>query len=259
MEGAVIGHVQGAIALSEPVCCPTAEHPAAECRVLIVENDAESVAALRLKLSQAGFTVRILNRGEDARVAIDRDNPHLIMIDWDLPAMIALDLVRHVRRDSPCKGPRLIALSSFSAEQHIVSGFELGVDDYVIKPFSVPELVARVRAVLRPARYLPQEPCYLEFRELQMDADGGRVTIVDKTIPLRNMEFQLLLFLMRRPGRAYSRETLLQQVWGRNCNAGLRAVDVTIQRIRCALAPHGCGKYLQTIRGVGYRLSATVG
>jgi two-component system phosphate regulon response regulator PhoB len=255
MEGMQVSDTQGNTAPAEPVSPPAVDRPAAECRVLIVENDMDSMAGLQLKLSQAGFKVSTLNRAEDARGAVDRDNPHLIMIDWDLPAMIAMDLVRHVRRDSSRKGPRLIALSSFAGEQHIVSGFELGVDDYVIKPFSVPEVVARVRAVLRPQRSMPSESSYLEFRELQMDADGGRVTIVDKTVRLRHMEFQLLLFLMRRPERAYARETLLHQVWGRNCNVGLRAVDVTIQRIRRALAPHGCGEYLQTIRGVGYRLS----
>jgi two-component system phosphate regulon response regulator PhoB len=256
MEGMAISDTQGNAAPAEPVSPSAADRCATECRVLIVENDVESVAGLQLKLSQAGFTVSTLIRGEDARGAVDRDNPHLIMIDWDLPAMIAMDLVRHVRRDSGRKGPRLIALSSFAGEQHIVSGFELGVDDYVIKPFSVPEVVARVRAVLRPQRSMPAESSYIEFRELQMDAEGGRVTVVDKAVPLRHMEFQLLLFLMRRPERAYGRETLLHQVWGRNCTAGLRAVDVTVQRIRRALAAHGCGEYLQTIRGVGYRLSA---
>jgi two-component system phosphate regulon response regulator PhoB len=256
MEGMAITHTHGSAAPSESVPFPVAERQATERRVLIIENDSASVAALHSKLSQAGFKVSTAVRGEDARAAIERDSPHLIMIDWDLPAMIALDLVRHVRRDASHKGPRLIALSSFAGEQHVVSGFELGVDDYVIKPFSVPEVVARVRAVLRPMRGHGEESAYLEFRELQMDAASGRVTIIDKTITLRNMEFQLLQFLMRRPERAYSREALLNQVWGGDSDAGMRAVDVTIQRIRRALAPHGCGGYLQTIRGVGYRLSA---
>jgi two-component system phosphate regulon response regulator PhoB len=254
MEGLALNHAQTNAASSESV--PSA---AVERRVLIVEHDSESVAALRLKLSQAGFKVSTLTRGEDARVAVDRDNPHLVMIDWDLPAVISMDLLRHIRRDTLSKGPRLIALSSFAGENYVVSGFELGVDDYVIKPFSVPEVVARVRAVLRPMRITRDDSNYLEFRELRMDADGGRVTIVDKTIALRNMEFQLLQFLMRRPERAYSRETLLHHVWGSDCRAGMRAVDVTIQRIRRALTPHGCGAYVQTIRGIGYRLSAGAG
>jgi two-component system phosphate regulon response regulator PhoB len=254
MEALASNHAQSNSVSFEPVPPAVAQR-----RVLIVEHDGASVAALQLKLSQAGFTVSTLNRGEDARVAVDRQQPHLVMIDWDLPAVIAMDLVRHIRRDTLSKGPRLIALSSFAGEQHVCSGFELGVDDYVIKPFSVPEVVARVRAILRPMRTAKEETTHLEFCQLQMDASEGRVTIVDKTISLRNMEFQLLLFLMRRPERAYSRETLLHHVWGSDCRAGMRAVDVTIQRIRRALAPHGCGEYLQTIRGVGYRLSAGAG
>src|SRR5665213_473288 len=249
MEALTLSHTSANAASLEPIPCV-----AGEFRVLIVEHDTESVNALQLKLSQAGFKVSTLNRGEDARVAVDRDSPDLVMIDWDLPAVIAMDLVRHIRRDTFAGGPRLIALSSYASEQHVCSGFELGVDDYVIKPFSVPEVVARVRAVLRPVRHRAEESKYLEFRELQMDASEARITIVDKTIPLRNMEFQLLQFLMRRPERAYSRESLLHHVWGSDCRAGMRAVDVTIQRIRRALAPHGCGEYLQTIRGVGYRL-----
>jgi two-component system phosphate regulon response regulator PhoB len=252
MEGVALNHTHNT--LSEP-----ASSAGAERRVLIVEQDTESVAALQNKLSQAGFKVTTLVRGEDARVAVDRDHPHLVMIDWDLPAMIAVDLLRHIRRDTGSRAPRLIALSSFAGEQHVVSSFEFGVDDYVVKPFSVPEVVARVRAVLRPMRPAKEEMTSLEFRELHMDASEGRLTIMDTTITLRNMEFQLLQFLIRRPERAYTRETLLQHVWGNNCRAGMRAVDVTVQRIRRALAPYGCGEYLQTIRGVGYRLSADLG
>ena len=254
MEGLALGSsMQANDAASESVPA------AAERRVLIVEHETESVNDLRLKLSQAGFKVTGLVRGEDARVAIDRENPDLVMIDWDLPAMIAMDLVRHIRRDTVSRGPRMIALSSFASEQHICSGFDLGVDDYVIKPFSIPEVVARVRAVLRPNQSHREESVYLKFRELQMDTNSGRVTIVDKSVALRNMEFQLLQFLLRRPERAYSRESLLQHVWGVDCRAGMRAVDVTIQRIRRVLAPHGYDGYLQTIRGIGYRLSGDVG
>lgn len=236
---------------------------AAERRVLIVEHDVESVTALQVQLSQAGFKVSISSRGEDARLAVDRDHPHVVMVDWDLPAIIAMDLLRHLKRDATAKAsrppnaPRLIALSSFASEQHVVSGFELGVDDYVIKPFSVLEVVARVRAVLRPMSATRNETCHLGFRELQMDAGDGRVvTVQDRAVSLRHKEFQLLQYLIRRPERAHTREALLLHVWGRDSRAGTRAVDVTVQRIRRALTQHGCGGYLQTIRGVGYRLSA---
>lgn len=229
---------------------------AGERRVLIIESDTESVAALQLKLAQAGFKVRALSNGEEARRAIDQDEPHLVVLDWDLPAVIAMDLVRHMRRDPAAQGPRLIALSSLAGEQHVCSGFELGVDDYVVKPFSVPEVVARVRAVLRPMRDAQDETASLRFRELELDVSSGCVMVGTREVVLRNMEFRLLQFLMRNPERAYSRETLLKRVWGREGTTGLRAVDVTVQRVRRALIAQGCASYLQTIRGLGYRLSS---
>lgn len=224
-------------------------------RILIVEQDRESAGTLNSALLQAGFEVHLLNKGEDPQTAIDAHRPHLVMLDWDMPAVIAMDLVQHIRRTSVWKGTRLIALSNFAGEQHVVSGFELGVDDYVVKPFSVSEVVARARAVLRPLRQVKEQAKYLEFGDMQIHLSEVRLTIRDKTIPLRNMEFQLLQFLMQRPERACSREMLLYQVWGRDSRSGLRAVDVTVQRIRRALMPHGCGDHVQTIRGLGYRLS----
>jgi two-component system phosphate regulon response regulator PhoB len=228
-------------------------------RVLIVEQDWEAAGALHTALLQAGFQVHVLDKGQDPQAAVDAHRPHLVMLDWDMPAVIAMDLLQHIRRTSVWKGTRLIALSNFSGEQHVVSGFELGVDDYVVKPFSVSEVVARARAVLRPLRNLKEQTNYLEFGEMQIHLGEVRLTIRDKTIPLRNMEFQLLQFLMQRPERACSREMLLYQVWGRDSRSGLRAVDVTVQRIRRALMPHGCGDHVQTIRGLGYRLSVEPG
>jgi two-component system phosphate regulon response regulator PhoB len=248
MEGA-INHAHSNAVSSDSVCSSVAER-----RVLIVDHDAESVAALRFPLSQAGFKVSTSSRGEDPRLAVDRDHPHVVMVDWDLPAVIAMDLLRHVRRHSMSGGPRLIALSSFAGEQHVVSGFELGVDDYVIKPYSVVEVVARVRAVLRPMSFTRDEICCLEFRELQLDASESRVTIRGEALSLRHLEFRLLQFLMRRPERAHTREALLLNVWGGDRRVSARAVDVTIQRIRRVLTAHDC-EYLQTVRGVGYRLS----
>jgi two-component system, OmpR family, phosphate regulon response regulator PhoB len=226
-------------------------------RILIVERDSQSMQLLSSKLAQAGFAVTMLDRSEDAFAAIDHHNPHLVMLDWDLPGVISVQLLRHLQALAGDRAPRLIALSAFSAEQHVVSGFELGIDDYVVKPFSVAELVARVRAVLRSARFGEEDPNYLEFCQLRMDASEGRVTVRDGTVSLRGMEFRLLEFLMRHPERAFSREALLRRVWGHDCRADQRAVDVTVQRMRRALSPHRCEGYVQTVRGVGYRLSAS--
>jgi two-component system phosphate regulon response regulator PhoB len=227
-----------------------------ECRVMIVENGSQPERGLQLKLAQAGFRVSTVNHFGNPCDAVDRERPHLVMVDWDLPGMFTMNLVRHLRSPAMLDGPRLIALSGFGSEQHIISGFELGIDDYVVKPYSVVEVVARVRAVLRPSLRQRQEPSHLQFDQLQMDTGKRRLTIHGKTIGLRHMEFILLEFLMHTPERAYSRELLLRQVWGADSRAGLRTVDVTVQRVRRALALHGCGDYLQTVRGLGYRLSA---
>ena len=226
-------------------------------RVLIIERDPLSVQALRDKLAQAGFEVTVVGgeAGEAAFTALE-ERPHLVMLDWDLPAVITMQLVHHARRRSNDDAPRLMAFSSFAGEQHVVSGFEQGVDDYVVKPYSVPEVVARARAVLRPQRAVVAAHERLEFGPLCLDPGANRLAARGREIGLRSMELRLIGFLMRHPERAFTREALLKRVWGLESRASLRAVNVTVQRIRQALAPHGCRQYLQSVRGVGYVLSA---
>jgi two-component system phosphate regulon response regulator PhoB len=189
-----------------------ADDPDAHRVLMVIERDAESVPALRSKLAQAGFKVTFADRGEDAVAAIDRDHPHLVMLDWDLPGMITMDLVRHTRRHSTSQVPRLIALSAFASEQHVVSGFELGIDDYVVKPFSVAEVVARVRALLRSLFKVRDDSEWVEFGRLRLDAAEGRASVMGRPVELRGMEFRLLEYLMRHPERAFSREQLLERV-----------------------------------------------
>jgi two-component system phosphate regulon response regulator PhoB len=225
---------------------------------MIIERDPESVAPLCDRLSGAGFEVTILVGIDGARTALQCESPQLLIVDWDLPAVITLQLVRWAHRPSPDREPaRLIALSSFSGEQHVVSGFEQGVDDYVVKPFSVAEVVARVNAVLRSTRTMTTAPVdQLEFAQLSLDTGANRLQVRDRPVSLRAMELRLLNFLMRHPERPFTREALLQRVWGMDAHVGLRAVNVTVQRVRQALAPHGCDGYLRSVRGIGYVLSA---
>lgn len=225
-------------------------------RVLIVERDPESERLLQYSLAREGFKVTTLGSGEDALEAIDRERPHLIVLDWEYPGIVATRLIRHLRRESPAVRTRLMALSLFSSEQQIVAGFEQGIDDYVVRPYAVPVLLARVRAVLRPLGAPDGEPTFLQFQRLRIDLADHRAMIEEHIVPLRPMEFRLLAFLMRHPERVFTREQLLTRVWGRNRDADERAVDVNIQRTRKALARQGCGSYLQTVRAFGYRLSA---
>ncbi|HTW73466.1 MAG TPA: winged helix-turn-helix domain-containing protein [Steroidobacteraceae bacterium] len=225
-------------------------------RILIVERDPDSERTLQGALVRAGFSVTTLFSGEDVLDAIDRDRPHLIMLDWEYPGIVASRLIGHLNGELPSERARLMALSLFSSEHHIVSGFELGLDDYVVRPYSLPVLVARVRAVLRPTRIRSNRGEWVEFEKLRMDLSDLRLMVGEHIVPLRPMEFGLLAFLMHHPERVFTREQLLARVWGRSSTVDARAVDVNIQRTRKALARHGCGEYLQTVRAFGYRLAA---
>jgi two-component system phosphate regulon response regulator PhoB len=208
------------------------------------------------RLAGAGFAVTTLMHVEEARSVIDRDLPHLIMLDWDLPQSITRGLVRHLMDTARAVRPHVMALSLESSEQQIVSGLELGLDDYVVKPFSVSEVVARVKAMLRSRKSATEGRDVLEFHRLRLDVSDRRLTIDNQMVSLRRKQFCLLEFLMRHPECVFSRERLLRYVWGENHGTDIRAVDINVQRIRRTLAPHRCDKYVQTVRSVGYRMSA---
>jgi two-component system, OmpR family, phosphate regulon response regulator PhoB len=225
-------------------------------QILIIERDPESMQPLRSKLAEAGFVVTLVGSVAGAFAAMEQRPPPLVMLDWDLPAVITTQLLRWTRRPAWDGVSRLIAFSKFSGEQHVVSGFEQGVDDYVVKPFSVAEVVARAQAVLRSSYTITGATRdQLDFGHLSLDAGSSRVAARNRPISLRTMELRLLEFLMRHPERPFTRETLLHRVWGRDSHASLRAVNVTVQRLRQALTPHGCAGYLQSVRGIGYVLS----
>jgi len=226
-------------------------------RVLIIERDGSSAQALQGRLAQAGFGVTTECDSTRTISAIERDNPDLVLLDWDLPGVVAIDLIGRIRQTRSGTPPRLILLSSHAGEQQVCMGIESGADDYVIRPYSVPELVARARAVLRSCRKGMEELHVLRFQELQINTREVRVLARSHSVPLRSTEYRLLEFLMRNPERVFHRGQLIDRVWGRDSKAEERAVDVTIQRIRKALARHDCDGYLQTVRSVGYRISAT--
>jgi two-component system phosphate regulon response regulator PhoB len=229
----------------------------AQRRIVIIERDESALGGLRHQLTAAGFSVTTVDYNSDTQQAIRMEDPHVVMLDWDLPGVVTMNLVRQLRSQNGKSSPRLIALSALTSEHHVVSGLDMGVDDYVVKPFSVPEVMARVRAMLRSTcRNEPESGTCFALLKLRLDTSEGYVSIDGQPVSLRNLEYRLLEFLLRHPEHAFQRATLLYRVWSRDTTANERAVDVTVQRIRKALRPHGYDRYLQTVRGSGYRLSA---
>lgn len=202
----------------------------------------------------ADFVVS-LDSGVQALAAVERDSPHLVVLDWNLPGVRSPALLREIQRAGRGR-PRILAISEPCEEQQVLAGFELGVDDFVFRPYSVPEVVARIRAILRPQRPADFPEEILVFHELRIDLETVTLKVRGEPIALRPLEFRLLHFLMQHTERVFTRRQLLTQIWGNTNSADDRAVDVTVQRARKALARHGCAEYLQTVRGVGYRLSA---
>ena len=225
-------------------------------RVLLLDRDAESLSLLRGRLQQAGYGVMALGDSNQALQAVEREQPDLVMLDWDIPGVAPADLVGRMRRSNGTKGPRVLLMSMLAAEPQILAGFEAGADDYVVKPFSLAEIMARVRALLRSVKREDAEGQVLRFQELLISGHDYRLTIEGKPVALRGSEYRLLEFLVRHPERAFSRTQLLDRVWGRDSSAEERAIDVTVQRLRKALARHACEQYIQTVRGVGYRISS---
>jgi two-component system phosphate regulon response regulator PhoB len=224
-------------------------------QILIVDRDVAAVEPLRQKLSDAGFTVRAISDGSAAVTAVEERPPHLVIVDWNMPGFAALELIQGVRRVRRPQAVRLIILSALCGEQDVVTGLNLGADDYIAKPFSLREVLARVSAVLRLHRNERETPA-LSCDELVLDSSTNRVTARGRLVNLRGVEYRLLEFLMSHAGRTFNRTQLLSHVWGDDSDVDERTVDVNVQRLRKILSEPGYGAYIQTVRGFGYRFSA---
>jgi two-component system phosphate regulon response regulator PhoB len=224
-------------------------------QILIVDRDVASVEPLRQRLGEAGFVVRAITDGYAAIAAVAERPPHLVIIDWNMPGLTALDVIQGVRRARVTQAVRLIILSALSSEQDVVTGLNLGADDYIAKPFSVREVVARVCSVLRSHPYEGQRSA-LSCDDLVLDGSTNRVTARGRPLNLRGAEYRLLEFLMSHPGRTFNRAQLLAQVWGDDSEVDERTVDVNVQRLRKTLAEPGYEAYIQTVRGFGYQFAA---
>jgi two-component system phosphate regulon response regulator PhoB len=224
-------------------------------QILIVDRDVASVEPLRQRLSDEGFMVRAITDGAAALTAVKERPPHLVIIDWNMPGMTALEVIQGVRKARQPRAMRLIILSELAAEQDVVTGLNLGADDYIAKPYSLREVIARVSALLRVYTY-EETKSALRCDDLVLDATTNRVTAHGRSLHLRGAEYRLLEFLMSHTGRTFNRTQLLSQVWGDDSDIDERTVDVNVQRLRKILADPGYGAYIQTVRGFGYRFGA---
>ncbi len=222
----------------------------------VVEDEAALVELLRYNFEKEGFRVSTATDGEAALVSIAESKPDLVILDWMLPHVSGLEVCRQLRRKAETRDLPIIMLTARGEEADRVRGLEVGADDYVAKPFSPSELIARVRAVLRRAKPSSAQDL-LTFGGLVMDLSAHRVLRDGRSIHLGPAEFRLLRFLLERPGRVYSREQLLDAVWGRDIYVEPRTVDVHIRRLRKAINAPGEIDLIRTVRSAGYALDET--
>jgi len=221
--------------------------------VLIVEDEAPLVALLRYNLEKEGFAVAEAADGEEALLQIAERRPDAVLLDWMLPLVSGIEVCRQIRRAPVTRSTPVIMLTARGEEGDRVRGLNSGADDYVVKPFSLSELVARLRAVIRRAQPNAAEQI-LRYADVTMDLVAHRVSRAGKPIHLGPTEFRLLRHFLQHPRRVFSREQLLDQVWSQDAEIELRTVDVHIRRLRKALNEAGTGDLLRTVRSVGYAL-----
>lgn len=223
-------------------------------RVLVVEDERPIRDMLAFNLGRAGYDVDSVASGGEAREAIANHFPDVILMDWMLPDISGLELTRQLKRNPDTREIPVIMVTARVAEDDRVTGLDGGADDYVSKPFSPRELIARIRAALRrPGTTSDEEVAFAGM--LKLDSVSHRVSVGDAEIALGPTEYRLLEFFMHHPERVYSRGQLLDRVWGGNVYVEERTVDVHIRRLRKALTPYGYDRFIRTVRGAGYSFS----
>lgn len=226
--------------------------------ILIVEDEMPLVTLLRYNLEREGFTVLEAGDGEEALNIAREQKPDLVLLDWMLPLTSGIEVCRQLRRNPETRGIPIVMLTARGEEGDKLRGLDSGADDYVTKPFSPSELIARIRAVLRRARPVPADEV-LRYQDLAMDLAAHRVRRNGRELHLGPTEFRLLRYLLENPGRVFSREQLLDVVWGRDVYVEPRTVDVHIRRLRKAInGPHDTD-LIRTVRSAGYALDARKG
>jgi len=221
--------------------------------VLVVEDESALVTLLRYNLEREGFRVAEARDGEEALVLCQEERPDIVLLDWMLPHLSGIEVCRRLRRQPETRDVPIIILTARGEEADKIRGLDSGADDYVTKPFSPAELISRLRAVLRRARpALSSE--LLQFEDLTMDLAAHRVRRSEREVRLGPTEFRLLRYFLEHPGRVFSREQLLDAVWGRDVYVEPRTVDVHIRRLRKALNAVDDRDLIRTVRSAGYAL-----
>ncbi|ADN77001.1 two component transcriptional regulator, winged helix family [Ferrimonas balearica DSM 9799] len=225
--------------------------------ILIVEDESAIREMLTFVLDQHGFRTTSAADYDQGLNAISEPYPDLVLLDWMLPGGSGIQLAKALRQDEHTRQIPIIMLTARGEEEDRVRGLEVGADDYITKPFSPKELVARIKAVLRRSAPTRLEEA-VEVQGLRLDPVSHRVTVEEQGLDMGPTEFRLLHFFMTHPERVYSREQLLDNVWGTNVYVEDRTVDVHIRRLRKAIQETGHDKLIQTVRGAGYRFSTKV-
>lgn len=223
--------------------------------VLVVEDEAALVELLQYNLEMTGFRVSVARDGEEALLSIKEGMPDLVLLDWMLPLMSGIEVCRQLRRQTSTANLPIIILTARGEEGERIRGLDAGADDYVSKPFSLVELQARIRAVLRRIRPALADEA-LAYADLVMDLVAHRVTRAGKPVHLGPTEFRLLRHFMEYPGRVFSREQLLDSVWSKDVYVELRTIDVHIRRLRMAINIDERPNLIRTVRSTGYALDS---
>jgi two-component system phosphate regulon response regulator PhoB len=221
--------------------------------ILIVEDEAAQREVLAYNLEAEGFRVTRAENGEEGLLCVAEDTPDVIVLDWMMPNLSGIEVCRRLKLRPETRSIPIIMLSARSEEVDKVRGLETGADDYVVKPYSVTELMARVRTQLRRVRPATVGQV-LTYDDIALDAETYRVTRAEELLKLGPTEFRLLATFMEKPGRVWSRDMLLDRVWGRDIYVDTRTVDVHVGRLRKVLTQNGGSDPLRTVRGVGYAL-----
>ncbi|MSO73850.1 MAG: phosphate regulon transcriptional regulatory protein PhoB [Alphaproteobacteria bacterium] len=224
--------------------------------ILIVEDEASLITLLRYNLEKEGFEVGEAVDGDEALVMVRERQPDLVVLDWMLPSLAGIEVCRRIRRLPEIKNTPIVMLTARGEEGDRIRGLDSGADDYIVKPFSPTELIARIRAVLRRLRPALADQI-VAYRDLKMDLAAHKVTRDSQVIHLGPTEFRLLRYFLEHPGRVFSREQLLDAVWGQDVYVENRTVDVHIRRLRQALNDGGRADLIRTVRSAGYSLDTS--